>query len=205
MSKSDTRIEKESIPFVPTHDLSNIKTLEIKFTLPGSSFKTQLPIFREGTLEEVLNFLCKVSQAKSKLGYTSHQKLESVFEQLLQGNAQNKSNTIKNTLQISVQIVVVFNERVDAFKKIYIPAPAAVNNQKNYLQRVWKNDKFTVSKFLDWLKYINMLLAQFPGATDSDCFPPNKVKNYSISPRHSDGGLTSLILAKTCKAQVWIL
>ena len=149
MSKSDTRIEKESIPFVPTHDLSNIKTLEIKFTLPGSSFKTQLPIFREGTLEEVLNFLCKVSQAKSKLGYTSHQKLESVFEQLLQGNAQNKSNTIKNTLQISVQIVVVFNERVNAFKKIYIPAPAAVNNQKNYLQRVWKNDKFTVPQFLD--------------------------------------------------------
>ena len=167
MNETDTGIEKESIPFVPTYDLSNIKTLEIKFAISGSSFKTQFPIFREGTPEEFLNFLYKFSQAKSKLGYTTHSKLESGFKQLLQGNARNKWNTIKNSIQPNTQTVAAFNKRVTVFKSLYISEPSAVDNQKNYLQRVRKNDKFTMPQFLDRLKHINMLLFAFPRSFSS--------------------------------------
>ena len=91
MNEMDAGIEKESIPFGPPLNLSTIKTLEIKFSLSGSTFKTQLPIFWEGSPEEFLNFLYEFTQAKSK----PHVKLESGFEQLLLGNAQNAWNTIK--------------------------------------------------------------------------------------------------------------
>ena len=90
MNKTDAGIKKESIPFWPPLNLSTIKILEIKFTLSGNTFKTQLPIFREGSPEEFLNFLYEFTQAKNKLGYTTHVKLESGFEQLLLGNARNK-------------------------------------------------------------------------------------------------------------------
>ena len=90
MNEIDTGIKKESIPFIPTYKLSNAKFLEIKFAISGSSFKTQLPIFQEGSPEEFLNFLNEFLQAKSKLGYTTYNKLESGFEQLLQGNARNE-------------------------------------------------------------------------------------------------------------------
>ena len=176
MNESDAGIEKESIPFIPTYQLSNVKTLEIKFAISGSSFKTQLPIFREGSPEEFLNFLYEFSQAKTKLGYTTHSKLESGFEQLLQGNARNEWNTIKNTIQPSTNTVAAFNERVSVFKSLYISEPSAVDNQKNYLQRVRKNDKYTVPQFLDRLKHINMLLSQFPGASQTDCFSSTDVK-----------------------------
>ena len=90
MSETDAGIEKESIPFGPPLDLSSVKTLEIKFSLSGTTFKAQLPIFREGAPEEFLNFLYEFSQAKTKLGYTTHVKLESGFEQLLLGNVRNE-------------------------------------------------------------------------------------------------------------------
>ena len=95
MNESDAGIEKESIPFIPTYELSNVKTLEIKFAISGSSFKTQLPIFREGSPEEFLNFLYEFTQATTKFGYTTHVKLESGFEQLLLGNARNKLITYR--------------------------------------------------------------------------------------------------------------
>ena len=176
MNKSDAGIEKESIPFLQTYDLSSTKTLEIKFAISGSQFKTQLPIFREGSPEEFLNFLYEFSQAKGKLGYSNGSKLESGFEQLLQGNARNEWNTIKNTIDPNTQTIAAFNERVNVFKSLYISEPSAVDNQKNYLQRIKKNDKFTVPQFLDRLKHINMLLSQFPGASQADCFTPNEIK-----------------------------
>ena len=93
MNKTDTGIEKESILFVLTQDLSNTKILEIRFSLSGNSFKMQLPIFREGTPEEFLLFLYEFIQAKPKLGHLSHQKLESSFKQLLQGKMLKVNGT----------------------------------------------------------------------------------------------------------------
>ena len=116
MNEMDAGIEKESIPFGSPQNLSTLKTLEIKFSLSGTIFKTQLPIFREGSPEEFLNFLNEFSQAKTKLGYTNYIKLESGFEQLLLGNARNEWNTIKNTILPQVQTVAAFNERIEAFK-----------------------------------------------------------------------------------------
>ena len=40
MNETDAGIEKESKTFIPTYNLSNIKTLEIEFAISGSSFKT---------------------------------------------------------------------------------------------------------------------------------------------------------------------
>ena len=138
MNETDTGIEKESIPFGPPQNLSTVKTLEIQFSLSRTTFKTQLPIFCEGSPEEFLNFLNELSQAKAKakLGYNNHLKLESGFEQLLLGNACNKWNTIKTTIMPQTHTVSAFNKRVEAFKKLYISELSAVDNQKSYLQRV---------------------------------------------------------------------
>ena len=86
MSKLDTGIEQESIPFYLTKSEKDFKTLEIKYTLSGSIFKLQLPIFKEGSPEEFLHFIHEFTQAKNKLGYGNSQKLESGLEQLIQGN-----------------------------------------------------------------------------------------------------------------------
>ena len=51
MNKSDSRIEKEIISFYPDKDRKGFKTIEIKYTLSGSNFKLQLPVFNEGTAE----------------------------------------------------------------------------------------------------------------------------------------------------------
>ena len=144
MNKAELGIEKESISFYPDQDTKSNKTLEIKFTLSGSSFKTQLPIFREGNAEQLLVFLYKFNQAKNKLGYTNHQKLESWLEQLLQCKARNEWNTIKTTILPNTQTVAAFSERLTAFKKLYIPEPSAIDNQCNYLQRICKKDKLSV-------------------------------------------------------------
>ena len=155
MNESELGIEKESIPFYKSQDTKNIKTMEIKFTLSGSSFKTQLPIFREGNVEDLLHFLYEFNQSKSKLGYTTHQKLESGLEQLLQGNARNEWNTIQTTISPNVNTIAAFSQRVTAFKRLYIPEPSAIDNQRNYLMRIKKNDKLSVPQFLDRLKHIN--------------------------------------------------
>ena len=51
-----------------------------------------------------------------------------------------------------------------------------MENQKSYLQRVRKNDKLTVPHFLDRIKQINLLLAQFPGSNPQQCFTSNEIK-----------------------------
>ena len=67
MKKSE--LEIESISFYPNQSYSTTKTLQIKFTISGTSLKTQLPIFKEGNLEQLLQFLYKFNQAKNKVGY----------------------------------------------------------------------------------------------------------------------------------------
>ena len=129
MSELDAGIERETIPFYLTKTDKDLKTLEIKYTLSNSLFKLQLPIFKEGTPEEFLHFIHKFTQAKSKLGYNSSQKLESGLEQLLQGNARQEWNTIKNTTLPGIQTIASFNERINSYKKNYIPDPSMINNQ----------------------------------------------------------------------------
>ena len=110
-------IKSSTFPFCPTKSDKDLKTLEIKYTLSNSVFKLQLPIFTEGTPEEFLHFIHEFTQAKSKLGYSSSQKLESGLEQLLQGNARQEWNTIKNTTLPGVQTIASFNERINSYKK----------------------------------------------------------------------------------------
>ena len=176
MSELDAGIERETIPFYPTKLERDIKTLEIKYTLSGSVFKLQLPIFKEGSSEKFLHFIHEFTKAKNKLGYGNSQKSESGLEQLLQGNARQEWNTIKSTTLPGIHTIASFNEQINAYKKIYIPDPSAIDNQRSYLNRVRKNDRFTVHQFLDRLKHINMLIAQFPGATNADSFTPTEIK-----------------------------
>ena len=176
MKDADTGIEKEIISFIPSYDKSKTKYMEIKYTLSNSTFKTQLPIFMEGSPEELLHFLYEFNQAKTKLGYSTYQKLDSGFEQILQGNARNEWNTIKTTVSPSVNTVDSFNEQISALKRIYIPEPSAIDNQKTYLHRIKKNDKLSVPHFLDRLKHIDMLILQFPDATPDNPFSPQEIK-----------------------------
>ena len=141
-----------------------------------ANFKAQLPSFSEGTAEEFLNFLHEFEQAKVKLGYTTYAKLEGGLEQLLQGVARDEWNTVKSTVQPNVNTLASFAARITALKQIYVPDAAAIDNQKSYLQRVRKTDKFTVPKFWDRLKRINILIAQFPSATPAHCYSEQELK-----------------------------
>ena len=78
------------IPFYPDKDRKNFKTIEIKYSIPGSTFKLQLPVFKEGTAEEFLHFIHEFLEAKGKLGYGTCQKPQSGLEQVLQGNARQE-------------------------------------------------------------------------------------------------------------------
>ena len=78
--------------------------------------------------------------------------------------------------------VATFNSCIEAFKKKYIPEPAAVENQKSYLLRVRKNDKLTVPHFLDRLKQINLLLAQFSESSPQQCLTMEEEKRLFYFP-----------------------
>ena len=134
--ESEQGIEREAIPFLPLSDKQKTYFLEVKYTISNASFKIQLPIFCGGSAKEFLQFLYEFEQAKSKLGYTTYQKLGSGLEQLLQGTAEGEWSTIKGTVQPGTNSVNSFAARIKAFRLIYIPEPAAIENQKCYLQRV---------------------------------------------------------------------
>ena len=85
---NDHGIKKEAISFIPSDKITKPSYIEVKYTISGSGFKTQLPVFKGGPAEELLCFLNKFQGAKTKLGYTTYQKLESGIEQLLQGTAK---------------------------------------------------------------------------------------------------------------------
>ena len=155
MNDNDTGLKKETITFYCSNQENKPKYVGVKFTLAGSAFKIRLPTFKQGNAEEFLHFLHQFSEAKTKLGYNSCQKLESGFEQLLQRNARYEWSTIKGTITPNSQTIAAFNKRILAYKKIYIPDPSAIEIQKPSLQRVYKNDKLTVPQFLDRLKHIN--------------------------------------------------
>ncbi len=133
MNETDTGIKKEAIPFSIPANTPTPKTLEVKYTISGSTFKTQLPLFKGGTAEELLHFLGKFQQAHQKLGYATHQKLESGLEQLLQVTARKEWTTIKATVDPNTNTLASFSNRVNAFHCLYIPEPAAIETQKNYL------------------------------------------------------------------------
>ena len=57
MNETDTGIEREAIPFALPSTTTRSKTLEIKYVITDSTFKTQLPIFKEGTAEDLLHFI----------------------------------------------------------------------------------------------------------------------------------------------------
>ena len=150
--ESDQDIEREVIPFLPPKEKPKPSFLEVKYNIWNSTFKTQLPIFTGGLAEEFLRFMYEFNHAKTQLGCTMYQKLESGLEQLLQGTAKDEWSTIKGTVQPGINTTQSFSARIEAFRLIYIPEPAAIENQKSYLQRVKKNDKLSVPHFLDRMK-----------------------------------------------------
>ena len=93
-----------------------MNTVEIKYTISGSSFKTQMPIFQDGYAEDLLHFLYEFNQAKTKLGYTTGPKLESGIEQVLKGTARHEWNAIKTTVDPNVTTVAAFNNCIDALR-----------------------------------------------------------------------------------------
>lgn len=126
MNDTVIRIEKEAIPFTLPANEVQLKTLEVKYTLSGSIFKMQQPIFKEGSAEELLHFLFKINQAQQKLGVTTSQKLESGIEQLLQGSAHNMWNTIKAIVTPNVNTLASLTHCIEAFRRLYFPKPAAI-------------------------------------------------------------------------------
>ena len=89
MNDLDTGIEKETISFYPSNPTVT-KAIKIKFSLSGSSFKLQLPVFKQGNAEDFMHFLHKFHEAKGNLGYNTCLKLESGLKHLRQGNSHNE-------------------------------------------------------------------------------------------------------------------
>ena len=120
-----------------------------------------------GIQKEAISFFpCYLSTTIKTL--TGSPKLGSGLEQLLQGNTRNEWNIIKSTIQPNSLTIVIFNERITLFKKLYIPEPSAVDNQHNYLQQIYKNDKYMELQFLHRLKHVKMLIDLFPDITIYD-------------------------------------
>ena len=176
MNKSELGTEMQSISFYSSPDTKNDKTLEIKYTLSGSLFKTQLPIFREGSTEEVLI---------SSMNFTNPNQNQVI--QITRNLRVDQSSCYKATIVMSgTQLRPLYHQipkqqqllpkDLLLSKKNYIPEPLAIDNQCNYLQRVRKNDKLSVPQFLDKLKHINMLISQFPKAKDTDIFTRGEIK-----------------------------
>ena len=59
-------IEKESISFLPSDKITKPPYIEVKYTISGSTFKIQLPIFKGDTVEEFLHFLNEFNKTKAK-------------------------------------------------------------------------------------------------------------------------------------------
>ena len=108
MNNADSGIEKEAISFGPVPDAQHQKTFEVKYSIVGSSFKTQLSIFNDGNAEELLYFLFEIKQAQTRLGYNTYQKLESGIKQLLKGTARNKWNKIISTVSPNTNTAASF-------------------------------------------------------------------------------------------------
>ena len=90
------------------------------------------------------------------------------------------------SVQPNANTLLTFSAWIDAFKCIYIPEPAAIENQRARLQRLKKNDKFTVPLFSNRLKQLILLLPQFPDASEIDSFSPEELKRifyFAISLR----------------------
>ena len=116
-----TGSRRRPFPFIPSDETKKPSYIEVKYTISRSDFKTQLPIFKGGSAEELLRFLNEFQGAKSKLGYTNFQKLESGIEQLLQGTTKDEWSTIKGTVESNSNTISTFNLRIKALKKcIYL-------------------------------------------------------------------------------------
>ena len=178
--------EREAIPFLPPTDKSKTSFIEVKYIISDSTFKTQLTVFKGGSVEKFLRLIYEFEHAKSKLGYNTYQKLESGLEQLLQGTAKDEWSIIKGTFQPGTRIVQSFRARIKAFCLIYIPEPAAIDKQKSCLQIIKKNNKLSVPCFLDRLKQINLLIDQFPNSNQDNCFNEDELKRlfYFAMPLH---------------------
>ena len=134
MNDNDTGLKKETITFYCSNQENKPKYVGVKFTLAGSAFKIRLPTFKQGNAEEFLHFLHQFSEAKTKLGYNSCQKLESGFEQLLQRNARYEWSTIKGTVAPNLQTIAAFNKRILAYKKYTYQ----ILQQLKYKQLIYK-------------------------------------------------------------------
>ena len=109
------------------------------------------------------------------------------------GSICDKEATIKGTILPGTNKVAAFHQRINSFKRIYISDPSAIDNQRNYLQRVRKHDRYTVTQFLDRLKHINMVLIQSPSAIAADSFSSTELKKFFITLCLPVGEQTSLI------------
>ena len=129
MNEQDTGIKKETISFYPMETTTS-KTVEIKFTLSGSSFKLQLLIFNQDNAQDFLHFLHEFNEARTKLGYNTCPKLESGLKHFLQVNDKNKWNKIKKTVSPNRNTIAAFNMRgyLPSRKYTYLIPPPLTSN-----------------------------------------------------------------------------
>ena len=154
--KNDIGIKKETILFFPIDSSKEKKTIEIKYTLSGSSFKFQLSVFKEGTPEDFLHFLHEFSRSKNKLGYKTYEKLESDLEQILQGNARKERNMIKGTVSPGSQTIAVFNERIFAYKSFSYALTAYEVYQRKKINLHTKYDQSSPEEVVEKCSYLGL-------------------------------------------------
>ena len=79
MNESDIGIKKEVIFFLSNQTASSTIILEMKFTLTGSSFKTEFRIFLKANPDELLHFYMSLTEQKVNWGYKKDSRVISSY------------------------------------------------------------------------------------------------------------------------------
>ena len=158
---------KETIPLKAEYDISKVNTVPIKYSdTAGNEYKTSVPVFRSGCAEEFLNFLTEFKDLCDKVPYNTRESVKNGLESFLQGLALTIWKDKNNSIRKGEDSDAATNERLEAFKRVYVTQRNALENQKDYILDLRKNDSFTVTEFHDRLQHINLMLCAFPGANE---------------------------------------
>ena len=124
----------------------------------GNEYKSEAPIFKGGGAEEFLHFMREYSDLCEKVPYDNPGSKTKALESLLKDTALTSWKKCIRMNRPNFNTDNAFNARLMQLKKIYIPQRNALENQRDYMRSIKKNDTLDVTAFLNRLKYICKLI-----------------------------------------------
>ena len=167
-----------AIPLQPEYDKGKIKTKTFKYNVgPANNRRKEeilLPTYDKGPREELLRMIMEFNTHADTLGWTTPNDKFTKFESLLQGIATSVWKVLIQDLDRNTEDG--WDEAIDRFKKKKNLGGIALRNQRSYLRNLRKPRDMTVEDFSNRIQYINLLLAEFPDATEDDKLSEGEIK-----------------------------